>query len=68
MADSDLLREALEALKDASLNTPDLQHRIAARLAAIYAGGAPHSAVADAPESPGEDAPLDATIPIIPGR
>lgn len=62
MDDSDLLREALEALKDQSLNTRDLQHRIATRLAAIYGAG-----VAAAPESPNEDVPLDATIPIIPG-
>jgi hypothetical protein len=63
MDDADLLREALEALKDPTLNIPELQARIAARLAAIYGGGGPAPTVERADEEP-----LDATIPILPSR
>lgn len=62
MADADLLREALEALKNPGLDTHDLQHRIARRLAQIYAGGG--SSVAEEAAGPS----LDSTIPILPGR
>jgi hypothetical protein len=59
MDDADLLRQALEALKEPALNTPDLQHRIAARLAEIYAGSGQRPAADN-------DSPLDSSIPIIP--
>jgi len=62
MDDAELLRQALEALKDPSLDTSKLQSRIAARLAAIYSGGGTPTA-----EEPAEPS-LDSTIPILPGR
>ena len=63
MDDAELLRQALEALKEPALNSIELQHRIAARLAEIYGHGGPkHS-------EDQSDGDLDASIPILrPGR
>ena len=62
MDDSELLRQALEALKEPALNTHDLQSRIAARLAEIYSGH-----VEAVPQSQAEH-PLESSIPILPGQ
>jgi hypothetical protein len=61
MDDVDLLGQALEALKAPAVDTHELQSRIAARLAEVYAAGGPSAAPAGEPG-------LDATHPTLPVR
>lgn len=62
MDDVDLLRQALEALKEPALNTRELQSRIAARIAKVYGGDGPANPARAEPQE------LDAVIPILPTR